>query len=314
MFSEVKNVILNSEKIAIFNHKNPDGDAFGSAYALKLALCSIGKKCEVFLRSGDETLPEYEFVFKGEKQNLKIDECDLLIAVDSSDIGRIADFEDVFKGNTMAIDHHLTHIPYAKTNLIVPDAAATGEIIYDVLTELKIEITNEIAHNIYVAISTDTGNFKFSSTSEKTHLIAAKLLKSGIDVGGISKMIYGTKSIEYLNMLKTAIEKLSLYANGKIAVLTLDKSDFDKCNIKESDASAIVTLPTDIKGVEVSIYIRKRPDEIKVSLRSNTDFDVSKIAAEFGGGGHKRASGFSLNDISLTEAEEKVLSAIMKDL
>jgi len=313
MYEKIKDMILTSESIAIFNHINPDGDAMGSAYALKLAILSLGKKAEVFLRDGDTLLPEYSYVFRGVDTKISLSDCDLKIAVDSSDIFRISDFKEIFIGNTIAIDHHVTHIPYAGITLVEPDSPSTGEIIYKLLRYMDISITQEIAHNLYVAISCDTGNFKYSSTTPETHRIIADLMEKGINVGEISKMIYDTKSMEYLKMMSLAIEKIKIYENGKISILSLDKSDFESVGIKESDASAIVVLPTQIKGVEVSAYIRRKNDEIKVSLRSNSFIDVAKIAAKFNGGGHVKAAGFSLECNTLSEAEHIVFEALKKE-
>lgn len=315
MYKEISDIIQESEKISIFNHKNPDGDAFGSAYALKLALINMGKTAEVFLRDGDSLLEEYSYVYKGKETGLDINDCDLKIAVDSSDIERISDFKDVFSGNTIAIDHHVTHVPYAKHSLVEGDAPATGEIIFKLLKFMKTDITKEIAHNLYVAISCDTGNFKYSSTTAETHIIVSELMQTGIDVGKISKMIYDTKSMEYLKLLSIAISRINLFSNGRIAILSLDESDFEKAGIKESDASAIVVLPSQIKGVEAGAYIRKRENEIKVSLRTNSLINAAEIALKFGGGGHIRASGFSLDCKTLKEAEEitlKVLEDVIK--
>lgn len=314
MYKKIKELISASEKIAILNHKNPDGDAMGSAYALKLALNSIGKKADVFLRDGDSLLPEYSYVNTGEKINISIEDCDLKIAVDCSDIYRISDFKDIFTGNTVAIDHHVTHVPYSAVTLVEPDAPATGEVIFKLLKVMGIKISQEIAHNLYVAISCDTGNFKYSSTTAETHLIIAELMDTGLDAGKISKMIYDTKPMEYFKMMGIAVERIKLFEDGRISILSLDKSDFEAAHIKESDASSIVVIPTQIKGVEVSAYIRGRDDEIKVSLRSNTDTDVSKIASKFGGGGHVKAAGFSLDCDTLTEAEEIVCNALKEEL
>lgn len=313
MYKEIEDIISESRKIAIFNHKNPDGDAMGSAYALKLALISMGKEAEVFLRSDDYSLPEYTYVYTGKNTDLYVSDCDLKIAVDSSDFERISDFKDFFTGNTIAIDHHVTHVRYAKCALVEPNAPAAGEVVFRLLKYMNINISQEIAHNLYVAISCDTGNFKYSSTTPETHRIAAELMETGIDVGKITKIIFDTKTMEYLKLQSAAIQKINLYENGKLAILSLDKSDFDSVGIKESYASGIVIMPSQIKGVEVGVYIRSRDKDIKVSLRSNSYIDVAKIALSFGGGGHVRAAGFSLDCDSLAIAEEIVYNALKKE-
>jgi len=314
MLEKIKNKILESQKIAIFNHKNPDGDAMGSAYALKLALLSLGKKAEVFLREADYLSVEYTYVSGNTKSDLNLSDCDLKIAVDSSDIFRISDFECYFKENTIALDHHVTHKEYAELTLVYPDAPACGEVVYDLIKHMDIPVTKEIAHNLYVAISSDTGSFKYSSTTPKTHLIISELMETGIDVGRISRMLYDTNPIEYFKMMQLAIGRIELYENGEIAVLCLEDTDFEKIGIDETNAGGIVTLPGKIQGVEISAYIRPRDNEYKVSLRSAYYADVAEIALLFGGGGHIRAAGFSIKAKTITEAKEIVAKALSESL
>lgn len=314
MYEKIKNVLLNAEKIAILNHKNPDGDAMGSAYALKLALKSIGKEAEVFLRDTDYSSIEYTYVLGTEKSGLQISDCDLKISVDSSDIDRISDFKEYFNKNTVSIDHHITHKNFAEYTLVNPDAPATGEVIYDLLKYMDIEITKDIAHNLYVAISSDTGSFKYSSTTPKTHTVVSELLKTGIDIGEISRMLFDTNTFEYLKMLQLAIGKITLEEDGKVSVLCLLDSDFKSCGLDEKDAGGIVSLPGKIKGTEISVYIRPRDDEFKVSLRSKKYFDVSKVALSFGGGGHIRAAGCSVKADTMEDTKNIVLNAISHEL
>ncbi|MBR5155456.1 MAG: bifunctional oligoribonuclease/PAP phosphatase NrnA [Clostridia bacterium] len=305
MLDKIIEKIQKSNKIAIFNHINPDGDAHGSAFGLKLALLELGKQAEVFIRKGDELTKEYKILKGTMKSALEVSDCDLLIAVDCADIGRLGEFSDVFKGNTVAIDHHITHNPFADISLVVPDAPATGEIIFDVVKALGVELTYDIAYNIYLAIVCDTGNFKYSSTTPKTHMVAAELLKTGINFADMTKRLFDSKSLEYLKMYKEGIEKLELYEDGKIAVLSFTEEDFKKAGISEADADGVVNLPNSVADTEVGVYIRQRDDDFKVSLRSNGVLNVAEIATEFGGGGHEKASGFSM-DLPLDEVKKKV--------
>ncbi len=314
MFAGLISVINKSKKVAIFNHEHPDGDALGSAYALKLALCGLGKEAEVFLRDGDEECREYPLVKGTEKSGVKVEECDLKIAVDCADRLRLGTLSEFFTGATAAIDHHVTHDIFAQNTVVVPDAPATAEIIFDLIFELGAELTCEIANNLYLAMICDTGNFKYSSTTPKTLRTAAKLLETGIDFAGISKKIFDTKTFEYLKIYKRGIEKLEIYGNGKIALLAFSDNDFEEEGIDEKSTDGITTLPGSVEGVEVGVYIRQRGEnEFKVSLRSNTSFDVAKTAVRFGGGGHVKASGFTLRT-SLDDAKKQVVREIEKDL
>ena len=159
----------------------------------------------------------------------------------------------------------------------------------------------------------DTGNFKYSSTTPKTHRVAAKLLEQNIDFADMTKKLFDTKSINYLRLQKSAIEKLETHKNGEIALLLLLDEDFEKEGISEADADAIVTLPGSVEGVEVGVYIRQRGEGFKVSLRSKSLVDVSKVAMQFGGGGHERAAGFSL-DMNPEDAKTTVVEALSKAL
>lgn len=310
MFDELLKRINDAKKIAIFNHEHPDGDALGSAYALKLALCNMGKQAEVFLRDGDEQAREFAVVKGTEPIGLSVEECDMKIAVDCADLYRIGELSDVFGGNTAAIDHHVTHKEFADITVLVPSAPATGEVVFDFIKAAGIELNSDIATNLYLAIACDTGNFKYSSTTPKTHITAAELMGAGIDFAGISKWIFDTKSIEYLKAYKMGIEHIEMYADGQIAVLAFSEEDFSALGINETQVDGIVALPSCIEGVTVGAYIRQRGEnEFKVSLRSNTNLDVAKIAVEFGGGGHMKASGFNLK-MPMAEVKRTVVSAI----
>ncbi len=309
MLKDVVEKLQNAKKIAIFNHINPDGDAHGSAFGLKLALKAMGKDAEVFIRSGDDLTKEYKLIKGTDKSNVKISDCDLLVAVDCADIARLGEFGEAFSGNTIAIDHHVTHKTFAQTTMVAADSPATGEIIFDVIKALGVEINYDIAYNLYLAIACDTGSFKYSSTTPKTHMVAAELIKTGIDFADMTKQLFDSKSFEYLQMYKKGIENLEICADGKIALLAFCEDDFAKAGISEADADGVVNLPNSVAGTEVGVYIRQRGDEFKVSLRSNGALDVSKVAEGFGGGGHKAASGFSMK-LPLDEVKTLVVEKL----
>ena len=304
--------IKNANSIAIFNHENPDGDALGGAYALKLILIAMGKKAEVFLREGDENTREYKLIKGTESCGLKIEDCDLKIAVDCADFKRIGDIKEQFCGNTAAIDHHMTHVEFADATYVDANAPATGEIIYDFAQALDVELTPDIANNIYVAITCDTGSFKYSSTTSKTHMVAAKLLECGVDVGELSKQIFDTKSIGYFKAYRRGIDNLEIFEDGKIAILAIGEKDFAELGVDEKIIDGIVELPRSVEGAQVGVYIRERSKgEFKVSLRSSGDVDVAKAAVAFGGGGHKKASGFLMKK-PLDDVKKEIVAELIK--
>ena len=316
MFSEVISALKAAKKIAIFAHIHPDGDALGSSYSLKLALLNAGKQVEVFPCSGADT-PAFELVRRGEATGLTPDECDLLIAVDCADIARLGEYAEIFAAapNSAAIDHHITHKAFSKIPPVVVDISSTCELMYSLYRGAGLEITGDIAHNLYIGIVSDTGNFKYESVTADTHRIAAALIDKGINFSEISKRLFDTKSIEYLRLMQTALNKLKLFSGGKIAVLHLNQFDFDTADIDESRAVGIVTIPISVEGVEVGVYIRDRGNgEYKVSLRSNRYVDVAGIAAHFGGGGHVRASGYTVKGTNIDNAVADIIKETEKML
>ena len=315
MFEEIISALLNSEKIGIFTHVNPDGDALGSSYSLKLAMLSLGKKAEVYALPNADCAAK-ELTVGQDSTGLAMEECDLLAALDCADFLRLGIYSDFFKKhpNTIAIDHHITHKPFAGLWIAFP-VSSTCEVMFTLYKEMGITLTKDIAHNLYIGLSSDTGNFKYPSTSSATLRIAADLIETGIDFAGISKRLFTIKSKEYYALMQIALNKLNFFDEGKICVLALSQEDFDLASLDESEATGIVTLPAGIEGVEVGVYIRARStNEYKISLRSVNSVDVSKIAVVFGGGGHARASGYSAYNTSVNEITEKVIAEIEKQL
>ncbi len=309
MFKKLKKMIGKANKIAVFTHENPDGDALGSSYAFALGLIGLGKQVNVFLGDFKKDTKEYREICGTEKlSDISPGECDLFVALDCADVNRISLGGVAFKGKTVAIDHHITHKPYAEETIVV-DAPATGEIVFDALKALKVNITSEIASNIYLAIACDTGNFKYSSVTPKTHRIVADLIESGADFAKISREVFYKLTKEYLDLYETALTRLEFFSEGKGCLMYLCDEDFEKAKIDENGAGDIVTLPAKIVGVEVGAYIRKRGNAFKVSLRSNELVDVSKIAESYGGGGHIRAAGFS-SELSIDELKASIKESL----
>jgi len=298
MFEKAIEAIKSADKIAIYTHKNPDGDAIGCAYALKLALLSFGKLADVYL--------EYEnsvklFPFTKGVELCRISnaelllerDCDLRVSVDCADKKRLGVKLKNFTGNTLAIDHHISHSEFASVTLLDGNSPSCGEIVYKLICELGVDITSDIADNLYMAIVSDTGGFKYPAVTSETLKIAADLIEKGANFTEITRSIFDIHTPEFLKLTKIAIDKIKLYFDGKVAVMLLDGKDFKKAGLSEQAADKIVDLPRNIAGVDVSLYVRQRKGtDTKISLRSNCDVDVAQIAQKFGGGGHIRAAGF----------------------
>ena len=315
MYEKIIEKINRAESVGIFTHINPDGDALGSSFSLKSVLKSMGKKTEVFI-CGDIESRVDELIEKGEVTDLKPEGCDLLIAVDSADIQRLGKWSDFFAAhkNTIAIDHHKTHVKFAGET-VVKDISSTCELMVGLYNEMEIDMSIGVAKNLYIGIVTDTGNFKYSSVTADTHRVVAELIEKGINFADIAKKLFDTVTKEYLMLKMRATEKLEFYCDERVALLTLSDADFEEYNISEADSSSLVVFPCSVKGVEVGIYIRQRNDnEYKVSLRSVNKVDVAEIACKFGGGGHMRASGYSVDVPGLESNIRELIAEIEKQL
>ena len=315
MFQTIISKLNKAENIGIFTHANPDGDAMGSAYSLKLVLKELGKEAEVYLLPNPDGMA-YELILGKEITGLHKEDCDLLVALDCADSKRLDGYEEFFLAhpNTIAIDHHITHKHFAHAT-VVEDISSTCELMTILYAQMNYALSKEIAANLYTGMVCDTGNFKYSCTTPETLRRGADLIATGIDFAKISKRVFNTKPRSYYALMQTALNRLQFYQDGKVCALYLSEQDFQDAQIDESVATGIVTLPTGIEGVEVGIYLREREKgSYKVSLRSVEQVDVAAIAQTFGGGGHLRAAGYSVSDAAPEEIIAKAVSEIEKQL
>ena len=312
---KIATLIKRSRKIAIVGHVNPDGDCIGSVTALLQAIRKSGRECYMYL---DAPVPRYiEYLMKPDYVTDVDRDYDLCIALDCADRSRVADGKGIFENEpkTASIDHHITNTHFADVNYVDSNASATGEIIYEFLTKyLKVKLDTHIASSIYSAISSDTGNFKFANTKARTHIIASKLMDYDVDIAEINRQIFDTHSLDQIALMGEFSSGLKTHHDGKVIVGKLTYEMVEKHNLTFEDTDYLVSIPRSVEGCEVGVFMKvKSDDEIKVSLRSNGDADVSKVASVFGGGGHVRASGATFN-CSYDEAIEKVLNEIAKEL
>ncbi len=298
--------IKESSRVLLFPHIHPDGDALGSCFALCSSLRAAGKQADVLLE--EEYPARFSFmdadylIYDDVKQYTP----DLCIAVDSSDTKRLGKRIAVFSGHTACIDHHTTNEYFANVNY-VQERAATGEMIFELIQKMGLPLSKYEAEWLYTAISSDTGNFKYSNTTSQTHMIISELYRVGIDAYKINKHLYDTRNYSELLLTKQAIENIQFYQNKTVAVTYIPYSP----DIDWEETGALSNLMSSITGVEVGIFIKEaEPKKYKFSLRSNLTADVAKIASFFGGGGHVRAAGFEVEDINLQETIEKVVEMI----
>lgn len=312
MFEEIVSVLKKADNIIVFTHVNPDGDALGSCVGFKKAMESLGKKVTVCL---ERPLPGIfecfgdNFVTREEIAG----DYELAVSLDCGAKDRLGELEGLFKGNTLNIDHHYSNTLFGNVNYVDGDAAATGEIVYKLVKYMDIDISPEIASALYGAILTDTGGFMFANTTTETHLIAAELISSGADFYNLNKKLMQEK--EYKRHLITAkcIENMEFYTDGKICVSVFTNEYASELGMSGEDTNGLSSVPRSVKGVEVGILITEiKKGVVKVSLRSDELVDVSQIAAKFGGGGHKRASGITLPDADIFRVKEDLISEFEK--
>lgn len=310
-------VITHSTDICITSHVNPDGDSIGSVLALGLALMRNGYD-NVTMFIPDEIpknlsfLPGVELI----KKEISYEKIQTLIALDCGDLERIGLDKETLKSIDFIInvDHHLTNTEFGYLNIINPDSSSTGEMIYEILESMNINIDKDIATSLYVAISSDTGSFKYDNTTYVTHMIASKLLNIGLDTNLINVNLYQSRSIEKTKLLIASLNTMEILEEGKIALAIVTRQMLQSCKATVNDAENIIEFVRDIDGVEVACILKEVEDDVvRVGLRSKNYVDVSAIAKKFNGGGHKKASGCTVYT-SIEEGKKIVLKEIKNAL
>ena len=294
--SEIAKEILKFKKVLIFSHNRPDGDTIGSATALYYALKSLGVECDLVCDS--EIPAKYDFVCKNfYKQTDEISTIyDAHIAVDCSSQAMFLGAYKLFTSNknTFNIDHHVSNEMYAKFNYVV-DSGACAENIFDLISELKVEITPEIANSLLLGIITDTGAFAHSNTTSKTLLYASKLVELKGDVHNIIYKMFKEQSKERAKLFSHTTNKISYYLDGKVGVLVIKQEDLLHCNAKDNMTEGFIDFALNVRGVEVAISLLEISKmKFKISFRSKGTINVNEIASIYGGGGHILASGCML--------------------
>lgn len=304
----IADAIAPWDRILVVCHKNPDGDAIGSAWGLAHALRGVGKKARAFC--GDEIPPEYLFLTENETQDEF--EPEHVVTVDVAAASLLPEGIDPEKID-LVIDHHPGNSLSAPLKLVDPEAAACGEILAELVDYLdggRGEIDGYAAEAFYTALATDTGCFKYSNVTENTFLTAAMLLGCA-EKGAfyrINKRVFDTKSQKRLALEAWAIGNVSLSAGGRIAFLNADFAMQKQFETAAGDLDGLINVIRQIEGVAVSIVLKQKEENLfKASVRAETGFDASAFCAVFGGGGHRAAAGCSFTS-SAEEAREKLLA------
>lgn len=298
VIEQLNSIIKNSKNILLVSHINPDGDTLGSMCGLySLIKDNLKKKCDMVAVSDVPVTYNFLPYIEDVKHISEIDlsrEYDLVITIDVAAIDRCADAEKLFKKakNTINIDHHETNVGYAGVNIIEPQAAATGEIILEIAEKLDWKISLETAVNLYVAIVTDTGCFKFSNTTQRTMECGGKLLALGVNPSEIYQKCYESSSKDMVLFQSYCVNKAEFLNDDKIAYTIVYKKDLEKFNNQGEDfTDGLTEKLRAIRTTEVAFVVKElNSTTSKVSMRSK-EKDIAQVCSAFGGGGHKLAAG-----------------------
>jgi bifunctional oligoribonuclease and PAP phosphatase NrnA len=313
-FEEIGRALREHQKFAVLSHVRPDGDALGSQLALAFSLRQLGK--EVRIWNEDGMLEKYSFM-PGAKLLSKPpsapEDVDVAIALDTAIQNRL--------GTTLAairsakiwinIDHHPSNPGYGDIVYVDPDAPATGQIIVDLIKNQNLPLNREIAEQLYVAISTDTGSFQYPNTTAHTFELAAELVRAGVDVGRISQQLYEDYPRRRTELLRELLATMRFDAGGRIASFSLSLNLANQLGVLPEDNEGLIDHLRAIRGVVVAAFFEELPDgKVRVSMRSKSEqVDVRAICEKFGGGGHVLAAGARVRG-TLEEVKAKILEAI----
>ena len=300
----------------VATHENPDGDALGSLVAMQGLLSTLAKDSVMFISAEDLPLPrEYRFFsLDGLIREPPLDIAQrTVVFLDCGNIDRNSASVLRDGAHLLNIDHHHDNTRFGTLNYVVPDASCTAEIVWDLMHGLEVRPTPAIAEALYIGLITDTGRFMYENTSPRAHLMAAELIEAGVDVPGIYRRLYENVEPGKLALLGLALGALQRLDSGELAISTLSAADFERADAEDSYSEGIIDHLRALQGTKVAVLVREicsgeRKGQHKVSLRATgDDVDVSIIARAQGGGGHRRAAGFS------TTLDSEELIAILRE-
>jgi phosphoesterase RecJ-like protein len=308
--------IRRAERILVVTHVHPDGDALGSQLGLGAILTGMGK--QVALYSEDQVSHLYDFLPGSAGLITELPDVsgfDCGIALDCGDEFRLGKGREHLLAlhPFLVIDHHAGHREFGDLRWVDPHRASTGEMVYDLAQALAAEIPAPAAYCLYAAIVSDTGSFKYSSTTDETFRVARELILKGVKPAEVAAKLFDNFSVNRLHLMKMVLDSLKLYADNRIAFIDVPREVFLQTGASRDDAENFINFPRAINTVRVAAFL-KEPEKglVTVSLRSKgTDCDVATVAAKFGGGGHRNAAGFKLTETTIAAVREQLLAELL---
>lgn len=315
MKKKIARIIKKSQKIAISSHVRPDADSIGSGLALYLMLKQMGK--EVHFMNIDRApypismLPHYHVI---RYDQIYPQPFDLLILIEGATESRIGQ-KNIDKYFSIQIDHHTTCSQDANVNWVVPEAAAVGELVFELGRELKIMFTADIGFNIYAAIISDTGSFKYSNTTHKSLGIASKLIETcKFQPDAVSNLLFNSNKYDKIKMIPKILSTLKLELDNRVSTIEFRRKFLGNLNLKDIETEDIISIARSIDGVEVTLFFKEIKNNLfRVSIRSKGNFSSQNVAKIFSGGGHDHAAGFFYEG-SIGSAKKQILGIIQENL
>ena len=311
MIATIAREFKNNERFLVATHVNPDGDAIGSLGALALVLEGMGKQVVAYCQ---DEVPEFlrflPYADRIVSEISGLDRFEVAVVLDCGALDRIGNAAEVLQhvGQIIHIDHHSSSGDFGQLNLVRPEYSSTAEILYEIFQAIPVSLTPEVAENIYTAILTDTGSFRFANTTARTLAIAAEMVSLGVVPEKVAGEIYDSMSPERIELLARSLDTLTLRSNGRVAAMHVSQRMLEETGTSLIDTDGFVNYPRAISSAEIAIFFREMAaDEVNVSLRSRGGLDVAEFARIHGGGGHHNAAAFRLGG-SLSEVVEKVLA------
>lgn len=297
--------LLAHDHFCILTHTRPDGDTIGSASALCIGLRQLGKNA--WLLENNEASPFLQQCMVGLTKPWP-DAGDTLVSVDVASPGMLPKAAQELLGTiALRIDHHGSATSFTQLELVDPGAAACGEIVYDLLMALGVQMTKELAWRLYIAVSTDTGCFRYANTGAHTYQVAAACAATGADLYPITQELFDTNTLGKLKLQSWIVDHARFLAGGKAAVCAIPKALEE--TVTKEDLETIPGFLRSIEGVKICATIRQTPTGSKMSIRAVPGYDAALLCARFGGGGHKGAAGASL-ELPLEEAARVVAEVL----
>mgnify|MGYP006194561815 FL=1 len=323
---EMQSIIENAKNIVITTHKGPDGDAIGSSLALYHLLKQLDKNVSVIV---PDAFPDFLNWIEGadqiicfdknqEQAEKLIDVAEVIFSLDYNALNRIGDMGSVLEkatGIKVMIDHHQDTQGFAQHYFVDTDCCSTAQLVYEFIHKINKEqlLNKAIATCIYCGIMTDTGSFRYPSTTAETHRIIAHLIECGAENSLIHQEVYDNNTTDRLKLLGYALSnKMQVYEKHQLAYIALSAKEMNDFNFKKGDTEGLVNYPLSIKGIKLSVLLTEKEDGIRISFRSKNEVYVNKIAQEhFGGGGHVYAAG-GISKLSLEETIKKLEEILLK--